>query len=117
VIIINRGNIVADNSVDALKQGTADSSALLVTFGSPVKEASLKALKQAKRVESMGDGEWKLYTGNPDGLRKELMQWALAEDVMISSMRTEAHSLEEVFRNLTGNAATDTNTKEKPAKK
>jgi hypothetical protein len=32
------------------------------------------------------------------------MQWALAEDVSIVSMQTEANSLEDIFRSLTANA-------------
>ena len=101
VIIINRGNIVADDSVDALKQGSAEGGALLVTFSTPVAQAKLAGLKQVKRAEMLGENAWKLHTGNPEVLRKALMQWALAEDVSILSMQTEAHSLEEVFRSLT----------------
>ena len=32
------------------------------------------------------------------------MQWALAEDVTILTMQTEAQSLEEIFRSLTANS-------------
>ncbi len=101
VIIINRGNIVADNSVDALKsEGTE--SALLVAFDKQVAEAQLKALKGLTRAESLGDARWKLHTKDADKLRRELMQWALTEDVAINSMQTAGQSLEEVFRTLTG---------------
>ncbi len=111
VIIINRGNIVADDSVDALKAGAAEGGALLVTFNKAVPQAKLTALKQVKRAEAMGEATWRLHTGNPDVLRKALMQWALSEDVGIVSMQTEAHSLEEVFRNLTANAGEQTSAK------
>ncbi len=103
VIIINRGNIVADNSVEALKQGLAQGGVLLVGFNTSVSDASLKAIKHVDRVEPDSGHSWKLHTRNPDALRKALMQWALAEDVTITSMQTEAQSLEEVFRSLTGN--------------
>jgi ABC-2 type transport system ATP-binding protein len=103
VIIINRGNIVADDSVDALKAGAAEGGALLVTFSTQVPQAKLTAIKGVKRVEAMGENTWKLHASNPEVLRKGLMQWALSEDVSIASMQTEAHSLEEVFRSLTAN--------------
>ncbi len=100
VIIINRGNIVADDSVNTLKtEGTV--SALLVVFDKPVAHGKLNALKGLSRAESVGDSRWKLHTKDADKLRRELMQWALAEDVAINSMQTAGQSLEEVFRSLT----------------
>jgi ABC-2 type transport system ATP-binding protein len=104
VIIINRGNIVADSSVDALKQGAAERGVLLVTFSTPIPKAKLAGIKQVQQAEQVGEAAWKLYTANPDGLRKGFMQWALAEDVSIVSMQTEANSLEDIFRSLTANA-------------
>lgn len=100
VIIINRGNIVADDEVNALKAESAD-AALLVAFNKVAAEKSLKALKGATQVESLGEGRWKLHTRNADALRRELMQWALAEDVTITSMQAAGQSLEDVFRSLT----------------
>ncbi len=102
VIIINGGNIVADDKAENLQQGDGrEGAAILVTFDSPVKEQQLKSLKGLKRLESTGNGGWKLYTANPDQLRKELLQLALQQDLSISSIQTETQSLEDVFRNLT----------------
>jgi ABC-2 type transport system ATP-binding protein len=114
VIIINRGNIVADNKVDLLKQ-EASESALLVTFSKPVAAGKLKAIKGVQRAESLADHQWKLHTNDADKLRRELMQWALAEDITITSMQSAGQSLEEVFRALTVNAG-DNEQPEKAAK-
>jgi ABC-2 type transport system ATP-binding protein len=103
VIIINRGNIVADDTVDTLKQDNAE-AALLVSFSKPIAEVKLRALKGTQKAEALGDNRWKLHTKDADKLRRELMQWALAEDVNITSMQSAGQSLEEVFRNLTANA-------------
>ncbi len=100
VIIINRGNIVADDKVDALKLDISD-AALLVSFSKPVADAKLRALKGAQKAESLGENQWKLHTRDADKLRRELMQWALAEDITITSMQSAGQSLEEVFRSLT----------------
>jgi ABC-2 type transport system ATP-binding protein len=106
VIIINRGQIVADDRVEALKQ-SGDKRALVVQFNKPVEKKQFSKLKQLQNAESLGDRGWRLNTSNPDALRKELMQWALSEDLDIISMQTEANSLEDVFRNLTNTAATE----------
>ncbi|MBS1616594.1 MAG: gliding motility-associated ABC transporter ATP-binding subunit GldA [Bacteroidetes bacterium] len=103
VIIINRGNIVADDSVESLKSNTS-SEALLVSFGCPVNELSLRKLKHVSKMAATGDQSWKLSTTNTEQLRRELMQWALAENLSITSMQDEGQSLEEVFRSLTAGA-------------
>ena len=104
VIIINRGNIVADDQVDVLKSGSNEQSALSVVFSQPVEQARLRALKDIQRAEQEGENSWKLVTNNPESLRKSLMQWALNEDIGINCMQTETYSLEDVFRNLTANS-------------
>lgn len=100
VIIINRGNIVADDKVEALKESVGN-AALLVAFDKPIAEATLRKLKGVQKIEALGDNRFKLDTKDADKLRRELMQWALAEDVAITSMQSAGQSLEEVFRSLT----------------
>jgi ABC-2 type transport system ATP-binding protein len=100
VIIINRGNIVADDKVETLKESVGN-AALLVTFDKSISEATLRKLKGVQKIEALGDNRFKLDTKDADKLRRELMQWALAEDVAISSMQSAGQSLEEVFRSLT----------------
>jgi len=102
VIIISNGNIVADDSIERLQQGSTGRGAVLVTFESAVDRNALRAITNADSVEDMGNRRWKLYTGKPEELRKEIMKWALEHDVNISSMQQESQSLEDVFRNLTG---------------
>src|SRR6188768_3341393 len=52
VIIINRGNIVADDNVDTLKQG-GNQKALLVHFSKALAKNKLNALKQLKSAEAI----------------------------------------------------------------
>jgi ABC-2 type transport system ATP-binding protein len=103
VIIINNGKIVADDSIDKIQQHNSSQSAVVVTFEKEIQQNTLKQLKLAKRVESAGQNKWKLTTDKPNELRKELMQWALENDINIDSIQTESQSLEDVFRNLTNN--------------
>ena len=101
VIIINNGNIVADDKVENLQQETTGDGALLVTIEGDIKEQQLKALKSIKKIENLGGGKWRLSSNKPDQLRKEVLQWSLQNDINISSMQAETQSLEDVFRNLT----------------
>jgi ABC-2 type transport system ATP-binding protein len=100
VIIISGGKLVADDAIESLKQVNTQ-GALLVTFENEVNESSLKQLKQVIRTEKVSAQQWRLITNSPELLRKEVMQWALNNDININSLQADKQSLEEVFRTLT----------------
>ena len=101
VIIISSGKLVADDSIDKLQQTNSRQASLLVVFEINIDIQKLKALKNVQKVEDLGNKRWKLLTQKPEDLRKEVMKWALENDVNISSMQSESQSLEDVFRTLT----------------
>lgn len=101
VIIINNGKIVADDSIEHLQKVNTKQGILLVTFETAIDAAQLSELKNISQRESMGDNKWKLVTDDPEALRREVMQWALAHNVNISSMQAQTLTLEDVFRTLT----------------
>ncbi len=100
-IIINNGNIVADDKIDALQQTNKEQKALVISFESEVNKTLFKKLTNTQKTEAINNNTWRLYTHKPEELRKEVMKWALDNDINISSLQTETQSLEEVFRNLT----------------
>ena len=100
VIIISNGTLVADDTIDTLQKSSAQ-GALMVVLENEVAATALQALKHVTAVQNMGQGKWKLTTQQPEELRKELMQWALSNDINISSLQKETQSLEDVFRSLT----------------
>jgi len=101
VIIISGGKLVADDSIEALQQSNTKQGAVLVSFENNVDQSLLAKLKNVKRVESLGSNKWRLHTNKPDELRKEVMKWALDQDINISTIQSESQSLEDVFRTLT----------------
>jgi ABC-2 type transport system ATP-binding protein len=100
VIIINNGTIVADDNIQNL-QKIGNSSTLIVTFETIVNQSILERIKGVGRIEDIGNMRWKLYTTKPDELRKAVMQWALDNDINISSLQSETQSMEDVFRSAT----------------
>ncbi len=101
VIIINNGSIVADDTISQLQQRNTRRDVVFVTFEQPIESAKLAGLKHTTSVEDMGGNQWKLVTTEPDALRREVMQWALNNDISISAMQAQTESLEDVFRTLT----------------
>jgi len=100
VIIINNGKLVANDTIDKL-QHTQQEDALIVTFETPVNETLIKQLKNLQRYEATGPVQWRLITNKPEELRKEVMQWALNNDLSINSLQADKQSLEDIFRVLT----------------
>lgn len=100
VIIINNGLIVANDKIEKL-QTSGTTGALIVVFENDVDPKLFAGLKHAKGQESGGRNTWRFTTSNPSELRKEVMQWAVKNDISIRSLQEETQSLEDVFRTLT----------------
>lgn len=101
VIIINNGKIVADDSIEHLQKANTRQDVLFVDFEKEVTQAALSALANVQRADNVGGNKWKLVSADPDALRREVMQWALDNNINISSMQVQTESLEDVFRTLT----------------
>ncbi|HVX26449.1 MAG TPA: gliding motility-associated ABC transporter ATP-binding subunit GldA [Parafilimonas sp.] len=100
VIIINKGELVADSSVEQLKMNTK-SNRIAVVFSTDVKKENLKALPAAINVEEVNNHSFKISTNDTNELRRQLLEFAVTAQLDIVSLQTEGNSLEDVFRSLT----------------
>jgi ABC-2 type transport system ATP-binding protein len=101
VIVVNKGKIVADDSIGNLKKQQSSSS-IRIGFREEVSKASLSAIAGVRAVFQLGAMEWELETIDPDALSKDLMAFALQHNLNIVSLHTQARRLEDIFRDLTG---------------
>lgn len=101
VIIINKGNIVADDTLSNLQKGKTDKHVVLVTFKEEVPAATLQKINEVSGVEQSSAFNFQLSTANPESVRKQLMELSLKNNWNIVSLQSENNSLEEVFRSLT----------------
>jgi len=101
VIIINKGKIVADDKLSNLQNTNKSSHVVLVQFKENVDSALLNQLREVINVNQLEIGNWKLETGNPESVRRQLLELALQNNLNIVSLQSENQSLEDVFRNLT----------------
>lgn len=101
VIIINKGNIVADDTLANLQRGKKEIHIVSIAFSEAVNADWLKGLKEVNTVEVVQTSNFRLHTSNPDSVRKQLLNLAIEHNLNIISLQTEGHSLEEVFRSLT----------------
>jgi ABC-2 type transport system ATP-binding protein len=101
VIIINKGQLIADDTLQNLQQHQSGNGYIQVTFGEPVDAASLEQLPEVTRVVDSGANTWQLFTGNVEAVRKNLLQFALINNRNILSLQSNSQSLEAIFRQLT----------------
>lgn len=100
VIIVDKGSIVADDKVSALKSA-GDLQVVNVTFDSAVKKADLLALNGVDNAESGKDNAW-LLTGKSDAdIQSAVFQFAVDNGLKVRSMSQAEKGLESVFKDLT----------------
>jgi len=101
VIIINRGQIVADDPIDRLRERVKKEAVVTVEFSQSVTQKQLAALPQVRRVESDGKNRWKLYSDEKKDIREEVSKFASANQLTLLEIKKEEVSIEDVFRKLT----------------
>lgn len=99
VIIINKGRIIADDAIGALRQGGG--AYIQVQFSDAVPAEELEQLPGVSRAVAAEGHVWRLYTADPETVRKNLLQFSLNNNRNILSLHSNSQSLEEVFRELT----------------
>jgi len=102
VVIINKGNILADDQINHLKQSENASPILILHMEKPGFDfSSFVQIPGFDRVEQVNPFEFKLYTTGAVDLRKAVMEASIQQDNPIRSMTLESSSLESVFREIT----------------
>ncbi|MCF6402311.1 gliding motility-associated ABC transporter ATP-binding subunit GldA [Chitinophaga filiformis] len=102
VIIINKGNIIADDTLQHLQQGGTENGYIQVSFGEPIpSDADLQQIAGVTRVKQQDGNTWQLFAGNLEDVRKNLLQFALINNRNILSLQSNSQSLESIFRELT----------------
>jgi ABC-2 type transport system ATP-binding protein len=99
VIIINRGQIVADDKAENLQLNSVKQT-VYVEFEGTISKSQLNRIKSVINVETVSNG-WLLESQLGSDLRKEIAQYARDNGLLILTMRLEERSLEEVFKELT----------------
>src|ERR1700744_5598649 len=87
LIIINNGNIVADDAIGNIQSVEKAKQSLSVVFGKEIATAALEQMKNVAQARKLDNNEWLLETSHPDLLRKELMTWSLQNDIDILSLQ------------------------------
>lgn len=100
VIIIKRGNLVADDSAVNL-QNESDVQVVYVEFDTVVTKNQLNKIHGVSKVEMIDTNSWLIESRDTEDLRKTVAGFAQKNNLLLLTIRKEEKSLEEVFKNLT----------------
>lgn len=103
VVVINLGEIVADDTVDHLMRSQTKSLAIIVEFSGEVSEEVLNQVLGLKSLDRINGFSFRLEAQEGVDLRAEVFRFAADHSLSLRGLRQEESSLEEIFRELTVN--------------
>ena len=111
VIIIDKGKLVANDTLSNLQKTTNGITMVTVSFKEKVDLQLLQVLineQKAEKITPITDqssdsqgSSFQLTTQQPDNLKTQLLELSLKNKLNIVSLQSETNSLENIFRNLT----------------
>lgn len=99
VIIINKGEVVADKYLKDLRDG--QEQIVIVEFDYRVEDAFLLKLPKVKSVKNTHDFNYEITFSTKDDMRSHVFDFAHDNDLKILQLNQKNASLESLFRELT----------------
>lgn len=101
VLIINKGKLVANDSIDALKTRVAGESVITVEFAEATSSQKIATIKEVARVKKLSDYKFQIFADAQQDIRADIFHFAVQNKLTLLEMRKELYSVEDVFRRLT----------------
>ncbi|MEM6316440.1 MAG: gliding motility-associated ABC transporter ATP-binding subunit GldA [Bacteroidota bacterium] len=104
VIIINKGKMVANDTITTLQQRVAGEAVVTVEFAEKTTQQQLQKITQVKSVKSLGNNHWQLAAEKNKDIRASIFNFAASNQLTLLEMKRETYSVEDVFQELTKGA-------------
>ncbi|HEY0772329.1 MAG TPA: gliding motility-associated ABC transporter ATP-binding subunit GldA, partial [Sphingobacteriaceae bacterium] len=104
VVVINKGEIVADDTVQNLKLTAGASTIVIIDFEVDVDQSLLARLRGVTKVEKASTApthQYKLYSDSGIDLRPEIFRFAADNNLSLVGLKQAEGSLESIFHSLT----------------
>ncbi len=99
VIIINKGEIVADKKLKDLLEN--QEQIIEVEFDLRVEEQLLNGIAHIEKAQNIFDNTWQLTFGTKNDMRSEVFDFAQSNGLKILQLQQKVISLESLFQSLT----------------
>tara|TARA_Y100000385_G_scaffold91432_1_gene94344 strand:+ start:4856 stop:5770 length:915 start_codon:yes stop_codon:yes gene_type:complete len=102
VIIINKGKIIADDTLDAVKKNWGNKqSSIYVRFRDAIDQSELFSISGIKTIDSLDEKTFIIYSETHVDLAELLFKFAVSSDTIIVEQKEQEISLESIFQKLT----------------
>lgn len=101
VVIINRGNIVADDKVENLTRLQQGTSVITVEFKEEVDQNNLLNINGVNTIASVDKNKFELTIESGKDLRADLFHYSKEQNLTLLELHSKSLSLESVFHDLT----------------
>jgi ABC-2 type transport system ATP-binding protein len=100
VIIINKGEIVANEQTQSLQKNTTK-QIITVEFDKEVMVSQIKKIDGVEDAILIEGKTWKVISDIDNDIRKAIFNYAVTNDISILTINKEEQKLEDVFKQLT----------------
>ncbi len=101
VIIINKGEIVADKPTQEMKETKGSRQLITVEFDKASSKSALLNIEGIREAVNIKGNVWQLTTSSSKDLRGDIFQFAVQNQLAVLTLQKEEQNLEDVFRELT----------------
>lgn len=101
VIIINNGNLVANDSIESLQNNKRESSYLLIETKAALPKELLMKQDYIQDMKPLGGNKYRLIGSNKVDLREMVFNFAVENKVTLLQLHLEKTSVEDIFQELT----------------
>lgn len=101
VVIINKGKLVANDSIEKLQDRVTGGNLITVEFAQNVNKSQLSKIEGVKSVKALEDNKWELLSNKKVDVRSKVFHFAVQNKLTLLEMRRETYSIENVFQELT----------------
>jgi ABC-2 type transport system ATP-binding protein len=99
VMIINQGKLCVEATLQELAAQGEDQ--FILTFKEIVPLAALEKIQGVRRVQALGQHQYKLYVNPAKGMHENLFRFAQEENLTLQRLEQKKSTLEERFQQLT----------------
>jgi len=101
VIIINKGQIVANQTIGELQKSTGNRKLITVEFDKKINKRELLNIENVLEVVELGRNQYQIFSDSKFDLRPPLFEFAVDNKLTVLQMNMEEQKLENIFRDLT----------------
>ena len=101
IIIINKGNIVADNDAANIRKEFQSKSVLLIEFDQSIDIQQIKKMNGVQTVQQQTGNQYMIAYDSSIDLRVDISKYASNNGLLILQMNVQHSNLENIFKELT----------------